>query len=164
MYQKRGFTLIELLVVVLIIGILSSVALPQYTKAVAKSRLMNYFQAAQGIRRAQEVYYLANNEYTPQLDDLDYDYSHICPGITLGDNGVFQCPFAYFDNIAGRLLDSDTHCVQIKFYSLGYVHGAEGQTMDLLLKVWFEHSSHPNEITCEGYTALGRSLCAGMNF
>ena len=74
--MKRGFTLIELLVVVLIIGILSSIALPQYTKAVEKARateaevhLATYMQAIDRYQLASRWKYTRNK--TQLLKELD---------------------------------------------------------------------------------------------
>jgi len=69
--NKGGFTLIELLVVVLIIGILSSVALPQYTKAVEKSRASEAQAWLSDFVQGEAIYKMANGDYTATLGDLD---------------------------------------------------------------------------------------------
>ena len=70
-----GFTLIELLVVVLIIGILAAIALPQYQIAVAKSRYTQLIVGATAIKRANQLYYMANNVYSRDLRELDLTLS-----------------------------------------------------------------------------------------
>lgn len=77
LWNKRGFTLIELLVVVLIIGILVAVALPQYQKAVARSRAGSILSLGASIAAAEETYYLAHGNYA-EFDLLDLDIPKGC--------------------------------------------------------------------------------------
>ncbi|WP_424245470.1 prepilin-type N-terminal cleavage/methylation domain-containing protein [Elusimicrobium posterum] len=73
MMNKKAFTLIELLVVVLIIGILAAIALPQYTKAVEKSRASEGLILFKAISSAQDRYFLQNSSYATNADELDID-------------------------------------------------------------------------------------------
>ena len=82
--MKKGFTLTELLVVVLIIGILSSVALPQYMKSVEKARATEAIELLGTLVRAETAYFLSNDTYTKNLSELGI----VLPGIDSTDQSV----------------------------------------------------------------------------
>ncbi len=71
MNNKKGFTLIELLVVVLILGILAAMAMPQYFKAVERSRMSEAESLLSSIASAQQRKYLQINKYAGEFTGLD---------------------------------------------------------------------------------------------
>ncbi len=73
-----GFTLIELLVVVLIIGILAAVAVPQYQKAVEKSRITEAITVLNSLKKAYQLCVLEYGENADECGNNENGFfSHI---------------------------------------------------------------------------------------
>lgn len=66
-----GFTLIELIIVIVIIGIMASLALPRYQKAIENSRKAEAYTILKAIHGAQMRYAIENDAYTNNPANLD---------------------------------------------------------------------------------------------
>ena len=96
--NQKGFTLIELLVVVLIIGILAAVALPQYEKAVEKSRAAEMISFVSSAKKALSLYLLENGFPSGNIEmlrsgDLTLDLTN---GLNCPANGDDHCYSKYY--------------------------------------------------------------------
>ena len=69
--NRKGFTLIELLIVILIIGILSGIALPQYKKAVNKAKTVEATINSKDILESAVRYAAAFRSCPASMADLD---------------------------------------------------------------------------------------------
>ncbi len=158
LYNNGGFTLIELLVVVLIIGILAAVAVPQYQKAVMKSRLATVKPMLAAIKSAQEVYYLNNGRYATSINILDITLN--CPqGI---DESVFYCDKYFTVDILSYSYSTPSLARMRAYYcpkNIGLSSCA--RHADFEYDIYYANTQYPNQAECIGYTDLGKKACHG---
>jgi type IV pilus assembly protein PilA len=69
--HTQGFTLIELLVSIIIIGVLSSIALPSYLNQAVKARTSEAKMVLGQINRAQQAYRIEKGNFASNLTDLE---------------------------------------------------------------------------------------------
>ena len=152
-----GFTLIELLVVVLIIGILAAMALPQYFKAVERSRMTEAVTLMDSIAKAQRRKFMQTNRYADDFRGLDvspkgatgrFYYTKGDPRTGRGGNGfvigMISSRFG-FSNVelrTFRMVDGNQ-----SHPSLQYRYG--------LIRFY-----QSDNTTCWGINQAGRELCA----
>ncbi|MEO3693754.1 type IV pilin protein [Roseateles paludis] len=72
-----GFTLIELATAILVIGILSAIAYPNYTSSIQKSRRGDAIAVLTAITQAQERYRMSHAAYAGDTETLNVDVSKI---------------------------------------------------------------------------------------
>ena len=106
--MQKAFTLIELLVVVLIIGILAAIALPQYQKAVFKSRMAEAFVNLKTLKNALDVYELEHGRI--QVSGLDVDEVRQALSVSIGDQYWTSENFQYVID-RGSMSDTSEHAV-----------------------------------------------------
>lgn len=68
--KNRGFTLIELMIVMTIIGILASIAAPNYQRSVIKAREAVLMEDLYQMRRAIDAYFADHAKYPESLEAL----------------------------------------------------------------------------------------------
>ncbi len=166
--MQKAFTLIELLVVVLIIGILAAVALPQYQKAVIKSRVATILPVLKTIKEAEEVFYIENGKYTVDINSLGVQLPGNCSAITGGDGGLYKCGDSFMLDLDDQVTATgESYGKILASYCPGMNAAYSDCTSNRLFKITLFYNyntanTHTSEWLCQSAVTQGQAICNSL--
>ncbi len=119
MNKKSGFTLIEVLTVVIILGILTAAALPQYRKVIKRAEAANALTNVKAIFDSAKRYKMSHSAWPTALNQLDVELLDVDEHGTMGE---FQYTFSPNDGgivSACRLSNNsaeNTYCLRAHYW------------------------------------------------
>ena len=162
LWNRQGFTLIELLAVVLIIGILASIALPQYQFAVKRAAWSSVPVLVGKAVQAQRLYRLGHGKYASTWDKLvGFDTWEGATGLTvLSPDGKIYCQL-----FGGSVTTPATH---VKCWPKGYSEYSFSLSQYFTSKdAWCWNGNELQAKICRTWGAVdcpikksGRNLCS----
>ena len=157
--DAKGFTLLELLVVVLIIGILASIALPQYQMAVTKAKVASMLPLMRRWKDALAEYKLQHNSTHDVEDAADLGVNW--PSDWTDRNGEDPCG----DNLACK--NDKISCITLTSYpgpvTCSFYVG--GTSIDILMFQPDEPDygdAFQNKLGCQAWDEDGAKICKAL--
>jgi general secretion pathway protein G len=110
--EKVGFTFMEIFIVVIILGIMASIVVPQFSRASSEARLSDLMSDLQDVRSQIELYRIQHHELLPGQSEVGgkVDHEKFVQDLTTECEQGFG---PYMDNIPANVFNNkDTICIE----------------------------------------------------
>lgn len=154
--RGAGFTLVELLVVVMIVGVLTSIALPQYMLSIERSRATEAMVDVKALNEAVYAYAAGRSDGACPSSFKKLVVS--IPGTLLGDTQLKTSNFIYYLNKATGATIPGTSC--------GGVVAMRNANNKYDYKLWNPYqggtSGEGATMACHGSAGNGKKICDSL--